>query len=312
MKPRTKKAIWGVILGLFVFCLLLAGSLFLFMRASAPERISVLFLGAIGEGNAGGDLTDTLMFVSADGQSGKIAALSLPRDIWVAPIRAKLNSAYHYGGLDLAKETVSEILGQPVDYAVFAEADFLVKVIDVLGGVEVDVEKAFDDYRYPIAGRENDECEGDPEFKCRYEDLHFDAGPQHMGGERALGYVRSRYAEGEEGTDFARNKRQQNLLLAIKKKLLSPQMIFNPRKTARLVRAVTTGIKTDFPQEKHGDLLRLALRLRPKNLEVYQLDKDLLTNPPPSRMKYDDQWVLVPTAGDWSEIREYVKQLLSD
>jgi len=99
-------------------------------------------------------------------------------------------------------------------------------MVDLLDGVEVDVENTFDDYRYPINGKENDLCDGDPEYDCRYEDIHFDQGLQLMSGETSLKYVRSRNAEGDEGTDFARSQRQQRLLLSFKEKNIYSKIYF--------------------------------------------------------------------------------------
>lgn len=312
MKQWVKKVFLGVTIGLAIsFAVLAAGFVYL-GRLPAPKRVNALVLGITGEESAGGDLTDTIIFVSADRQAGKVVTVSLPRDVWIAPIRARINTAYHYGGMDLAKSTVVEVLGQPIDYAVLIDSALFVDLIDVLGGVEVDVERGFDDYRYPIPGKENDLCDGDPEFKCRYEHLHFEAGDQEMSGEQALKYIRSRHAEGEEGTDFARNRRQQRLLLAIKEKILSFQILFSPRKILQLFKAVMVNVKTDVPQERYAELLRMALKFRLKDFKTHGLDEELFISPPASIERYDNQWVLVPKAGDWSEIQDYVARLLEE
>lgn len=307
---RRKRILGGLLVG-FAFLSLLVVLLYRSL-IPLPGRTNLLLLGMTGEEQAGGDLTDTIIFVSVENQTGKTLAVSLPRDIWIAPIRAKLNSAYHYGGLDLAKATVSEILNQPVDYAIVIDSNLFIKIIEVLGGVKVEVEREFDDYQYPIPGKENDDCGGDPEYRCRYEHLNFDAGWQLMDGERALKYIRSRYAEGEEGTDFARSRRQQRLLLAVKNKLLTPSVLVNPRRLIQLFEVVTESIKTDLPREKYSDFIKLALKLRSKNLRVEVLGEDYLTTPLTSKEKYDNHWVLVPKTGDWNTVQEYVKKLLSE
>jgi len=275
-----------------------------------PGRTNLLILGTAGRGHAGGDLTDTILFFSLDHQTGKALILSLPRDIWLPALRTKLNAVYHYQGMAGAKKAVGEILNQPVDYVVLVDFDVFTQIIDTLGGVEVEVERAFDDYHYPIPGRENDRCDGDPEFRCRYEHLHFEAGKQWMDGERALKYVRSRFAEGEEGTDFARSKRQQRLLLAIRRRVLSPRVVFNPPKLLQLIKVAMANVKTDLPREKYLDLIKLAVRLRAKNFQSEVLDEEYLVNPPNSKEKYDHQWVLIPAAGDWTEIQQHVENLL--
>ncbi len=307
-KKKPKKAIFLVILG--VITALISLALYFFFRPF-PGRTNILLLGAAGGDYIAADLTDTVMFVSLDHQTGKVLVLSLPRDIWIPALRTKLNAVYHYRELIGTKETVSEMLGQPVGYGLLINFNLFTRVVDALGRVEVEVVRSFDDYQYPIPGKENDLCDGDPEFQCRYEHIHFEAGKQIMDGETALKYVRSRFAEGEEGTDFARSERQQRLLLAIKNRILSRRVLSSPRKIIRLIKVVLASIETDIPREKYDDLLKLALRFRSKNLQMVVLDEDYLITPPPSQEKYDGQWVLIPKSGDWQEVHEYIKSLLS-
>ena len=160
--------------------------------------------------------------------------ISVPRDIWSDSLKDKVNSAYHYGeekkkggGLTLSKAIVSDVVGLPIQYALVLDFSGFEKVINLVDGVEVNVPKSFTDPDYPIPGKENDECNNDPEYRCRYEALHFDAGVQVMDGARALKYVRSRHAEGDEGSDFARGKRQQEVILALKTKLMSKDIYLN-------------------------------------------------------------------------------------
>lgn len=284
--------------------------------ASTDGRTNILLLGAGGAGHEGVDLTDTVIFISTDLATADTLLLSLPRDIWVPSMRAKINTAYHYGqerrsggGLILAKAAVSEILDQPVHYAILVDFDGFKQAIDLLGGVEINVEHAFDDYKYPIPGME----EAEPE-ELRYEHLHFDAGQQQMDGVRALKYVRSRYAESEEGTDFARSRRQQRLLLAVKDKILSTQTLLNPKKIAELVNIFGKSIDTDIGQNEYGGFIKLALRFKQENLRTEVLDgkvegrEGYLINPPP--YQYDGQWVLIPRTGKWNEIQDYVSCLI--
>lgn len=288
-------------------------------------RVNILLLGVSGKEKTGADLTDTIIFISTDPKTGNTLMLSLPRDIWLASLRAKLNTAYYYGnlkkpegGLVLAKAAVSEILGQPVDYGVIIDFAGFEQIIDVLGGITIKVENSFDDYRYPIPGKENDDCDGDPEYRCRYEHLHFEAGEQEMNGQVVLKYVRSRYAEGEEGTDFARNRRQQQLLAAIKKKLLSPKFLANPVKLVQLTKVFNRNFKTDIPRKDFGGMAKLLFKMRSGDLKSEILDggvngkKGFLINPPPDPIRYDNHWTLIPRTGNWKEVQEYVSCLIEE
>lgn len=283
---------------------------------STDNRVNLLLLGAGGEKHQGADLTDTIIFFSIDLDGEDALMLSLPRDIWIPSLRAKLNSTYHYGeekkpggGLILASAAVSEILAQPIHYTLLLNFEGFIKAVDLLGGLEINVARAFDDFKYPIPGLEDAEPE-----EARYEHLHFDAGPQYMNGERALKYVRSRYAEGEEGTDFARSQRQQNLLLALKDKLFSSQTLLNPQKIPQLASVFKDHVDTNIRQEDYLPFLTLFLKFEKKDLRMFVLNgtdepDGLLLNPPQSQ-KYDYQWVLVPRTGDWQQVQEYVASLI--
>ncbi|MDE3078095.1 MAG: LCP family protein, partial [Chloroflexota bacterium] len=204
-----------------------------------PDRVNVLLLGYGGVGHDGADLTDSIMVLSFDRKTKAAAMISVPRDIWVRiPSDGdrggfwKLNTAYaiglddqsfpnkrlefrgRQGGGNLASEVVGSILGTKIDYWVAVDFHAFKSVVDALGGVDVDVETAFTDYEYP----RNDDPTIDPSWMT----IHFNAGRQHMNGERAIEYARSRHSL-QDGSDFGRSRRQQRLLLAIKEKALSPE-----------------------------------------------------------------------------------------
>ena len=305
--PR-KKSIF--VFGLTILIIGLVILALTFFLQPKPGRTSFLILGMAGENHSGQDLTDSMIFLSTENQSGKTLVLSLPRDIWIAPLRAKLNTVYHYQGLTETKKTVEEILGQKVDYGLLIDFKLFTQLVDFLGGVEVEVERTFDDFKYPLAGKENDLCDGDSEYQCRYEHLHFEAGRQMMDGTTALKYVRSRNAEGEEGTDFARSQRQQRLLLALQKKIFTPRVLLNPWRIYRSIRIVLTNIKTDIPASDYFNLIKIGLKWRQANFKTLVLNDGYLISPPTSQQKYDNQWVLVPESGNWQEVHLYVKDLI--
>ncbi|MBI4999757.1 LCP family protein [Candidatus Gottesmanbacteria bacterium] len=272
---------------------------------------NILVLGVPGGEHEGSDLTDTMIFLSFNQKNGKTVLISLPRDLWSETLQAKINSAYHYGeekkpggGLVLAKSSIEEIIGLPIHYALKIDFTGFKQMIDLLGGVEIEIERAFDDYEFPIEGKEDDLCEGDPEYKCRYQHIHFDAGRQLLNGEKALQYVRSRNAEGEEGTDFGRSKRQQKLILALRNRLFSPKILFNPRKISYFIKTLSRIIETDIPQDYLPYFGKIFLKIDSPKIETLSLE-EFLINPP---IWQYGQWVLVPRTGDFGEIQEYLKK----
>lgn len=270
-------------------------------------RINFLILGIRGFETNDADLTDTIIFISLDQKNKKAVLLSVPRDLWIEEIQAKINTAYHYGGFDLAKKTIAEVLGQEIDYMVVVNFESFGEIVNVLDGVMINVQRSFDDFRYPIAGKENDLCDGDKEYKCRYEHLHFDAGSQKMDGKTALKYIRSRNAEGEEGTDFARSARQQQLVLALKQKILTRNVYFNPSKVSRLFKVFQEYLVVDINRFEYGNLALLLARIDWNQMKVAALNGNLLTNP---KNHYSKQWVLVPESGNWQGVHEFVSSLL--
>ncbi len=282
-------------------------------------RTNLVLLGTGGEGHTGSDLTDTIIFVSIKIQTGETTLISVPRDLWIPSIRAKINTAYYYGyqkqatggGLLLAKSAVSEALNQPVHFAVKIDFSTFSQAIDLLGGIDITIDRSFDDFQYPIAGKENDSCSGDPEYKCRYEHLRFEAGLRHMDGETALKFVRSRHStDPVEGTDFARGQRQEKVISAIKAKLTSIENLKNSKVYQELYDLVSRSVVTDIGPDYYSGFLRLGLKMRKLPFKSFSLSEpDQLENPPISP-KYDNQWVLIPKDNDPQTVFNYVSSLL--
>ncbi len=282
---------------------------------SFSGRTNILLMGKGGSGHEAPDLTDTMMLISVSHTKDDLVIVSLPRDIWMENLRAKLNSAYYWGnkkapggGLVLAKSAVEEIIGEPVHYAMVVDFSGLKKVIDVLGGVQVDVANSFVDEKYPIAGNEADLCGGDREFRCRYQTVRFDQGLQTMDGDTALKFVRSRNAQGDEGTDFARAARQQKVIDAIQKKILSADVLLSPSKIKELVSLYAEVVETDINEDASAVLARRIWETR-KLRQSYVLGEEFLVNPP-ILPKYDNLYVFVPKSSDWSQVHQWITDLL--
>lgn len=284
-------------------------------KTDGQTNALILGLDRRTEGQYTGILTDTIIVGSYDHKTKEAVMISLPRDLWVpydSGSAGKINAAYAYGGIDLAKTMVEKALGVPIHYYAVIDFEGFRKAIDILGGVDVEVEQAFDDYKYPIPGREDVWPEND-----RYEYLHFDAGRQHMDGELALKFARSRMAVGPEGNDFARAKRQQKVVLAAKDRLLSLNLLKDSGKIKDLYYAFKDSVETN------GGLLEIE-RAAALGNEIEKTQSVVINgggeNGPELLVgimmgEQDEQgeggvYALVPKAGDFSEIHEYVQRLL--
>lgn len=318
-----------------------------------PERINVLLLGMAGGKHDGATLTDSIIVASYHIKTNKVVMFSIPRDLWVEEVRQKVNTLYQTGlkegnGLVYAKEKIGkEIMGIPIDYAVRVDFSGFAKAIDLVGGIEVDVPKKFDDYNYPIEGKENDLCgnkeeeiEVTPEqaailkvnpgkqkvivtpeghiateaanFACRFEHIKFEKGKMKMNGAIALKFVRSRMGTNQEGTDFARSRRQQLAIEAFRNKVLSLETLANPQKVTGLVSTLGESLEMDIPLDKYLEFYKYAKSI--KNIESVVLGdlgngQSVLINPP--AYKYGG-YVLIPPDGDFTVVKNLVKEKLDE
>jgi LCP family protein required for cell wall assembly len=204
-----------------------------------------------------------------------------------------------------------EVVGQKIQYGIVIDFSAFKDIIDALGGIQVDVERSFTDRLYPIAGRENDGCDGDPAFACRYQTVVFNTGLQKMDGATALIFVRSRHAEGTEGTDTAREARQQKVIEAIKNKIISQKVFLSPRVDVAILGILRKYVQTDIDDSTAAILARVGLK-GDKAVRQYLIPEGLLVNPPISKT-YDRQYVFIPKAGngEWEEINNWVTEVLN-
>lgn len=285
-------------------------------------RTNVLLLGISGGKHDGSTLSDSIIVLSLDGKKKNAVILSLPRDIWSETLKDKINSAYAYGeakqkggGILLSKAITEEIIGQPIHYAFVIDFEGFENLIDSIGGIDFVVDKGFIDKLFPIEGKENDLCKGDPNLSCRYQTIEFKAGLQHMNGEKALQYVRSRNAEGDEGNDISRGKRQQQVLFAVKDKIVNIENILNLEKLKSLTSKFNKVIETDMSPSELILFARVFSSLGKNDIKhpILSMEdpvegkKGFLSNPPV--YQFDGKWVLIPRQGngEFQEIHEYIE-----
>lgn len=301
------------------------------------NSVNILLLGIGGGKHEGPNLTDSIIVANINPKSNKIVLTSIPRDLWIPDLKQKINYAYASGeeqrkggGLLLAKAVVKKVVGQDIDYAIRIDFAGFIKAVDLVGGLDIDVERSLDDYAYPVEGKEDDSCGHTSEeieilatsssefdaFPCRYKYIHYDKGLLHMSGEQALEFVRSRHALGVEGTDFARSRRQEKVIKAFKDKVFSAGTLLNPLKVVGLYSTLRENIDTDIPQASFDDFIKLAQKMRASRVQTGVIDYGdssdnrlgLLVNPPISA-EYNLQWVLIPRSGNgnFSQVHEYVR-----
>ena len=287
---------------------------------STGGRTNFLLLGIRGENTSGiPDLTDTIILASYSHQQRQLTLLSIPRDLWIDSLKTKINAVYHYGqerqppvGFQLINAAVLETIGLPVHYNLVIDFQAFTDTIDLSEGIEIDVPHAFVDNQFPIPGQENAYPVSE-----RYQTIEFQEGIQIMDGITALNYIRSRHAEGEEGTDIARNQRQQLIIKSIQQKILTPSFLLNKKNRESLYQIIQTRTQTNVTPNLYSSLARLALDSSShptKSINLsYEPDENgiIFLDVPPSYL-YQGQWVLVAHDNNWQAFQQYILNRLND
>jgi len=199
--------------------------------------------------------------------------------------------------------SLSTILGTNIDYYVRVDFDGFMQIIDELGGVDIEVENTLDDYSYPIRGQEDN-----ANYYARYEHLHIEQGMQHMDGSLALKYARSRHAGGSEGSDFARARRQQLILEAVKAKLLSRNTLLKPGMVSRIISDLNQNIKTNLDV---WALIKLWNDY--KNIDRSQIINKVLSDGPDGLLMSsrgdEGAYILIPQSGNFKEIQAFTQNI---
>lgn len=266
------------------------------------DRLDVLLLGIRGEGDPhGGLLTDTIVLLSFKLDTKQIAMISVPRDTYLKiPIvdkEAKINEAYELGnaidpdggGLALAKIAVEQILGVNIDYAATVNFRAFEELVDILDGITVQAAK-------PL--HENLQWGGI--------DFFVPAGSQRMDGETALYYVRSRFTT----SDFDRARRQQEVLLGIRDKMLELGFVTNPKKMLAVLDTLGRNIRTDFDFSDFSEVVEIAQGLR--DAPVRRLVLDAAESNLLAAASFNGAYVLVPKTGNFSEIKNRARNIFTE
>lgn len=299
------------------------------------KELTILLLGYGGAGHDGRYLTDVIQVAHFDFEKSKLVFISIPRDLWVklpSGLEGKINSALTMGmkgskdiqeGAKISKSMAEMVTGIPISYFIGIDFVGFQRAIGIeLDGIEVNVAETLDDPWYPIKGEELNLCDMSPQeiqevhekysgfelerqFECRYERILFKPGKVHMEGGDALKYTRSRH--GSAGGDFSRSKRQQEVLQAIRDKLLSLGAIDDiPGFFTEIVKHTSTDIDSEI-LESLIPSIKAA-----KDLQIVNINLDT-TNVFTESKAASGAFIVIPRGGfnSWSAVREYVKNEIS-
>jgi LCP family protein required for cell wall assembly len=258
------------------------------------ERTNFLLLGVDRRpGERGPTRTDTMMIVTVDPASKSVGMLSIPRDLWVTIPgygEDRINTAYFIGeakkypggGPALAKRTVQYNFGIPIHYYITINFVGFTRLIDEIGGLDIEVPKDIYDTCYPTY-----------DYGCSV--LSITKGFHHMDGEMALAYARTRHGD----SDFGRMRRQQQVIVALKEQALRTNII---TKAPALWQLKEDMVETDLTLDKILQLAQLAREIKSENIHNVVVDEKMALGVTTS----SGAQVLWP---DRDRIREVVDQL---
>jgi LCP family protein required for cell wall assembly len=200
-----------------------------------------------------GARSDVMMVASLDLQNQSVSILSIPRDTRILLPKhrsyAKINQAHAEGGIPYTRKAVEQFLGVSIDYHVVIKQEAVQRLVDNLGGVDVNVP-----------------------FDMDYEDhwghlfIHLKAGPQHLSGEQTVGYMR--YRHGDPQGDLGRIKRQQEVIQQLAHTAKNPMVI---ARASELIDTIKKYIDTDFSPKQQLALANLFHKISPENVVTASL-----------------------------------------
>ncbi len=231
----------------------------------ADARINILLVGVDSSEARTHALTDTLIVVSVDPLAGAVAMVSFPRDIarFELPdgriFRGKINSLMSWaesrpdefpdGPLPTVSQALGHLLGVPIDFYASIDLAGFARMVDRVGGVTIDNQRAIDDPGY---GGWSDGRVG----------FQLSVGTHTLDGETALAFVRTRKGAGDN--DFNRARRQQQLLVALQRELIDPSML---PELPGLLEDLQETVVSNFPPDRLGEMLSIAQAVDDQGIE---------------------------------------------
>jgi LCP family protein required for cell wall assembly len=276
--------------------------------ADINQRINILVLGLdrrVGEPEDMAARTDTVFVLTVDPFSKTAGVFNIPRDLLVdipdgngGYMTDRINvvwetgefvyQGYPGGGPGLIKDTIKHNFDIPVDYyAIIDFADFI-KLVDEVGGIDIEIPEYVADYAYS-------EAIGGP-----YYAVEFFEGTEHMDGTRALAYARIR----KGSNDFKRIERQQAVIRATAKKALSLDVLIPPTNAVSLYNAYKGAVQTDIPNAKIPGLALLA-----KDID---LDNAVMVSIAEATYPCGSGCTGAVLLADWDKVAELKAQVFAD
>src|SRR3989339_1166565 len=275
------------------------------LQGEEEGQINILLLGMRGNNMPGGGLlADSIMVVMVRPKENKVAIVSVPRDLWVnypeTSNQGKINSVHalyeekgEAKGMEAMKKVVGDITGLPVHYAVRIDFNGFKELVDTVGGVDIYLDSPFS---------EPTQFEGENALN-----FTLPSGKNHIDGSKALFFVRARYAS----SDFERARRQQQVLLALKDKLMSLGTLADFGKVNNILNVLGEDVRTDMDISEMKKFFNLANTTQNPQIsqKVFDTSDEGLLYSTRADTPEGKTYVLLPTGGNYEKIREVCRNI---
>lgn len=269
------------------------------------QRVNFLFLGIPGQGYSAPTLTDTIIIINSTSKGENPIAISIPRDLFVKfpnqGYYTKINAIYQEEGIQGIKSVIKEITDLDIDYFLVLDLAGVEKLVDKFNGIDVLVENDIYDPNFP-------KSDGSQEI------FSLEKGWHRLDGETALKYIRTRY---EPTGDFARIKRQQQVIGVLKDKILSLNLFWNFPTILSIWKTLNNHIHTNIgltdlkyarnlAKEANFDEIKFITLSNQSDAETQLLVSDHAI------LGGQSAYILKPRAGNgnYEEIKAYINQLI--
>ena len=275
------------------------------LQGQDQGQINVILLGMRGNNMPGGGLlADTIMVASIRPQDNKVALISVPRDLYVSDpgssSQSKINAinALYEGkddgkGMEMMKQVVSDVTGLQIHYVVRIDFKGFTELVDKMGGVDVYLDKPFSEPK---------QFEGEAAAN-----FSLPAGKNHLDGSKALFFVRARYAS----SDFERAKRQQQVLLALKDKMLSLGTLSDFTKINNILNILGDDVRADMDASEMKNFFDLANQIHDPQVrqKVFDTSPEGLLNASKADTPEGKTYILLPAGGNYDKIHEACRNI---
>lgn len=240
-------------------------------RPLPDSPLNVLLLGTDVQPDEGSvSRTDAVILIHLDRKRDRVSMLSIPRDLWVTYPgngQGRVNAAYAIGekkygrggGIALARATIEELLDLKIDHCAVVNFEGFRELIDLMGGITIDVPTFIRDTDYPTENYGT-------------MTVMFRAGRQHMDGDRALIYARTRHTD----SDFGRNQRQQQVLMAMFHRVQQRGLLRQLTSFDDYTGALREHVRTDMSRRTMLELAQWGRNLKQTDIHRYAIDSKVI------------------------------------